>query len=157
MTYQERVIQLTKNACDGLVRAAKAMPEDKLSWKVLDAGRSPIDLLQEVSQSLRYVIPMLNDRKVEFDPAKFETIRAERQSWDSIEKCEEVLAKNFELFAEAVRNFPEADLDETLRLPFAGGFDSPYYEIMMYGYWNAVYHLGQTNFIQTLYGNWEMR
>jgi hypothetical protein len=38
-------------------------------------------------------------------------------------------------------------------LPFAGNVTRMFARMMMGGYWNTIYHIGQINYIQTLYGN----
>ena len=71
--------------------------------------------------------------------------------------CEAKLRAHLELFVEEVRAFDPADLDVEIWLPFAGGMQQKMADVMAYPYWNIVYHLGQINFIQTLYGDTEMR
>lgn len=157
MRYQDQVVQMTQRAHESFLKSVRAVPNDKLDWRPLDSGRSALDQLQEVAQAPTYAIPMLVERKVgPWDPVAFEQIKAARQGW-SVADCERVLADNSKRFFEVVQDFPDADLQATLFLPFAGGFESSYAEIMLYPYWNAVYHLGQVNYIQTLYGDWEMR
>lgn len=158
MSFKEELIQMTEKAGQEFLLNVRAMPADKLTWKPLDTGRSALDLLQEVAQSASYVIPILETRQVpEFNPEMFAGLMAERQSWDTVEKCEEVMRANHARLFEIIRNFPDEDLKQTVHLPFAGGFDQTMAEIMSYQYWNLSYHLGQVCYIQTLYGDTEMR
>lgn len=158
MSFKEELIQMTDKAGQEFLLNVRAMPADKLTWKPLDTGRSALDLLQEVAQSASYVIPILETRQVpDFNPEMFTVLMAERQTWDTIEKCEEVMRANHARLFEIIRNFPDEDLQQTVHLPFAGGFDQTMAEIMSYQYWNLSYHLGQVCYIQTLYGDMEMR
>jgi hypothetical protein len=51
---------------------------------------------------------------------------------------------------------PDERLAETKWLPFNGGRDHTYLEMLEYPRWNATYHLGQVAYIQTLYGDREI-
>lgn len=157
MSFKEELIQMTDKAGKEFLVNIRAIPADKLTWKPLDAGRSALDLLQEVAQSPTYVIPILEMRQVpDYSPEMLAETVAERQKWDTIEKCEEVMAANHARLFEIIRNFPDEDLQQTVHLPFAGGFDQTMAEIMSYQYWNLSYHLGQVCYIQTLCGDMEM-
>jgi len=158
MSFKEELIQMTDKAGQEFLLNVRAMPPDKLTWKPLDTGRSALDLLQEVAQSASYVIPILETRQVpDFNAEMFTGLMAERQTWDTIEKCESVMKANHARLFEIIRDFPDEDLQQTVHLPFAGGFDQTMAEIMSYQYWNLSYHLGQVCYIQTLYGDMEMR
>jgi hypothetical protein len=158
MSFKEELIQMTDKAGQDFLLNVRAMPPDKLTWKPLGTGRSALDLLQEVAQSASYVIPILETRHVpDFNPEMFTRLMAERQTWDTIEKCEEVMRANHARLFEIIRNFPDEDLQHTVHLPFGEGFDQTMAEIMSYQYWNLSYHLGQVCYIQTLYGDMEIR
>lgn len=156
MRYQDQMVTMTENALKALLVAVKAMPADKLEWKVEGSARSALDQLQEVAQSLLYSIPMLNQRKAEWDMEKFQSLVAERKQWETVEQCEAKMWANFGTYKAVALAFPDSDLSETIWLPFGKGFESTLAEILAYPYWNAVYHLGAINFIQTAYGDFEM-
>lgn len=158
MKYTDQLIRLTRDSADAFVRAAKAIPEDKLRWSVQDAGRTPLDIFQEVAQAPLYTIPMLEARACPpFDPEKFGEYKAQRAKWDTIEECESVMNSNLGKLFSTIRSFPESELSYEIDLPFVEGLRQSMADIMAYPYWNTSYHLGQICFIQTLYGDKEMR
>jgi hypothetical protein len=157
MDYRQQLIRTTRDAAKGFVKNMRAIPADKLNWKVLDAGRSPMDLFQEVAQSPTYVIPILENRACPpWDPETFGALTAERQSWTTLDQCEAKLNESLDKWEACVRAFPEAEMPEEIDLPFVEGLRQSFADIMNYPYWNLSYHLGQICFIQTLYGDARM-
>jgi uncharacterized damage-inducible protein DinB len=81
---------------------------------------------------------------------------AQMQSWASIAQCQEEFAKRFAVWVPYVEALPDTKLTETRWLPFNGGRDHTYLELLEYPRWNCTYHLGQVAYIQTLYGDKDM-
>ncbi|OGF54729.1 MAG: hypothetical protein A2Z21_00970 [Candidatus Fraserbacteria bacterium RBG_16_55_9] len=157
MNFQERVIQMTSRNMEDLFRSARAVPKDKLEWKPVNNGRSALDQLQECAQAPTWFLSMLETRKPpQFDKDLMEKARAERATWKTIDECENVCRKNSERLFEVIKKFPDKDLDVKIALPFGKGMVMSMADIAMAHYWNTTYHLGQINFIQTLYGDLEM-
>ncbi len=157
MRYQDQVIQMTKKAVEDLFRFAKGTTKDKITWKPLDKGRSVLEQLQECSQAPAWFMGLLVQKQVpDFKPEMMEMIRKERAQWKTIEECEKVCLANSEKLYGAIKNFPDKDMGISLHLPFGKGFDATLGEIMMFHYWNVVYHQGQVNYVQALYGDMEM-
>lgn len=156
MRYVDQIIRMTTNAAKDFVKNVRALPEDKVSWKVLDTGRSALDQFQEVAQSPLYVISMLELRACPpFEPEKWEQARVQRSGW-TVDECEAKLNENLATLFKAFREFPEEDLSIEIDLPFIEGLRQSMADIMAYPYWNISYHAGQVCFIQTLYGDKEM-
>lgn len=156
MKYQDYIIDSIQKAFDQAFQSAKAVPAEKLSWKPLENGRSVLDQAQEIAQCPSYVIPMLQGKKEEMGEGDWEKIMAERQGWTTIEACEEVAKERLSALFEAIRATPDERLKDTMWLPYDGGRDFTMAEIMDYPRWNANYHEGQINYIQTLYGDRDM-
>lgn len=70
-----------------------------------------------------------------------------------IDSCASLLARNTERLIAAIQALPEEAMPTQVTLPFGAGGDWTLAEIMQGHYWNATYHTGQINYIQTLYGN----
>ena len=85
-----------------------------------------------------------------------EAFKKETESWTTAEICHTICLEKLELLYEAVRNIPDSQLAETKWLPYDGGRDFTYAEMLEYPRWNFNYHLGQIAYIQTLYGDKEM-
>ncbi|MBU6389891.1 hypothetical protein KGQ71_05255, partial [Patescibacteria group bacterium] len=58
-----------------------------------------------------------------------------------------------EEYLRAVRQFPEGNLHDTIKLPWG---EMNFLQIIFYPYWNLVYHWGQISYLQTMYGDKEM-
>jgi len=156
MKYQDQIIRSTRFALEDLFRTAKAVPLDKIEWTPLEEGRSVLDQLQECAQAPVWYKSILEARAWLFDEEKWEQALKERKEWNTIEKCEEVAKENTEKLFETIQNFPDEDLDIMVHFPFHGGILRSIADIMGFHHWNLVYHTGQINYIQTLYGDKEM-
>jgi len=158
MRIQDFVAAETEQAVKWLFDTARHVPADKLEWKPLDNGRSCLDQLQECAQAPTWFLPMLETRQTQqLDPAMYEEARAARREWDTLEKCEEVCKANTAKLLDVIRNYPDEDLSTEIAHPFAPGETIKLAHVMLWHYWNMVYHLGQINYIQTLLGDFEMR
>ncbi len=156
MTSKQLIINLINDSVDHLYRNARAVPEDKLNWSPSDGARPAMSLLQECVQSPGWSTNMLTTRSVgDFGEESWAAMAAEREQWDTIDKCEAECKVRVGKLIETIDAFPEADMTSTLFLPFTGK-DHPYWDIMMYPYWNATWHTGQIAYIQTLLGDKEM-
>jgi hypothetical protein len=157
VNYQERVIAITQEAVDALFRTARAMPADKIEWRPLDEGRSALHQLQECAQAPSWATMILQPRAMPpLGPDDFARFRAQRSEWTTVDECERVCRENLEKFNAAVRNLTEDELEIKVILPFGGGTEWTLEQVLRLPYWNTVYHTGQINYIQTLYGDREM-
>jgi len=158
MEIKEFIIKLTAHAADSLFRTVKTMPEDKLTWKVEGTGRSALEQLQECAQSPIWVVPFLKPDApmLEFNPDMMAEMKAEQAQWDSVEKCRDVCNANLQVLFTAIRQFPSEKLDDKRTFSWAPDKEFSMAEVMSICYWNLAYHRGAINFIQTLYGDWEM-
>lgn len=155
MTYQEQIIRLTESGNRDFLRSVRATAEDKLEWKALDEGRTVLGMAQECAQSALWFAIMLEKRTgTPFPMDDYPKMQAERAAW-SLDDCERIMQENTERLAAATRATPDEDLEQVLTLPW-GDIKASLADIMAYHYWNVTYHLGQVNFIQTLYGDKEM-
>ena len=157
--YLEHVVKMTKGATEAIFAAARKMPEDKVTWKPLDEGRSALEQLRECAMSPNWFAPILAHKAMpefkEEDMAKAQQLQA---SWNSIDDCEKACKEHSENLYQIIRDFPESELSKVIHLPFGseGGFDASLAEVAMFQYWNLTYHWGQINYIQTLYGDKNM-
>lgn len=156
MTAKELIAKQVETSIDGLLRNARAMPPEKLTWEPSPDSRSALSMLQECAQSPRFAAGMLKNRAVpDFNQEMMEATRREREQWDTPDKCEAELRVRLAEMLEALEAFPDGDLNETLFLPFTGK-DHPYWELAQYPFWNNVWHTAQIAYIQTMYGDCDM-
>lgn len=156
MDVKETLIAGSQGALENVIRAIRAMPEDKLQWEPLDMGRSAMEQFQEVAQSPLWAVGLLKTMKFELDPERMEKMRAEREAWTTVDQCEKAARENAELLFDSIRSFPSEDMGKTIHLPFRGGMDMTVLQIMSLMVWNCNYHEGQICYIQTLYGDKDM-
>lgn len=156
MDVKETLIAGSQGALENVIRAIRAMPEDKLQWEPLDMGRSAMEQFQEVAQSPLWAVGLLKTMKFELDPERMEKMRAEREAWTTVDQCENAARENAELLFDSIRSFPSEDMGKTIHLPFRGGMDMTVLQIMSLMVWNCNYHEGQICYIQTLYGDKDM-
>ncbi len=81
---------------------------------------------------------------------------AEMATWATVAQCHAEFNQKITPWQELIRSFPEERFRETQWLPFNGGREHTYLEMMEFPRWNLTYHLGQIAYIQTLYGDREM-
>ena len=153
MRFQDHVVALTRSLGDALFQSARAMPPEKLVWKPLDAGRSAIEMLQECAGSAAFVPDVLRGEGATAGAETAKRVRTERSSWRTLDECEAAYRKNVEPALQAILQYPDDQMEDMLPMPFAPGLEWPATHVIMDMYWNMTYHLGQINYIQTLYGD----
>ncbi len=156
MSYHEQAIRATQWAVDNLFRSARVVPAERLEWKPLENGRSVLNVLQECAQSPQWFSALLLQRSFSgISPEILKAMEIERCAWKTLDECERVCRENSEVLYSVIRAIPEADMQKKVPLPFGGGMEPTLAEIMLFHYWHCTYHLGQVNYIQTLYGDYE--
>ena len=125
--------------------AAKAMPEDKLTWKVSDDTRTARALLEELVTTAGFAAGLLRTKQMPSMEGGWGASADE-----TLEELEASCRSAYADFLAAAKEFPEAEYAETVELPWG---TQSYLEMIQYPYWNLVYHYGQINFIQTMYGD----
>jgi len=157
MRFQDHIIEETKKAAAEAFRYAVAVPEDKVEWSPLDNGRSVLDQAREMAKCPVWAYAIISGGPM---PAPDEAVmaqqKAEMDAWKTIDvckaECETQLEKLYELYATVT----DERLAETKWLPFDGGRDFTYKEMMDYPRWNFNWHAGQIAYVQTLYGDKDM-
>lgn len=100
----------------------------------------------------------MTERKMpEFSEENMKAWKEEQQGWATLEEVERVCRERTEELAETIRRFPDEHMEETMMLPFGEARYWTFRELMTLHRWNCDYHLGQISYIQTLYGDKEMR
>ena len=151
----EMAAQALRHASKALVRIVKSTQPDKIEWSPLDQGRTVLDQVQECA-----VICFLSQdtfSKAIQPVFDFELFGRKKVEFNTIEKALEAIETNTEALAKIFEAFPEESLSMMVHLPFGpGGMTVSFGEFMMMPSQNMVYHYGQINYIQTLYGDKEM-
>jgi hypothetical protein len=152
-TIQQVAAKLNAQCVDGLIRNVKAMPDDKVSWQPLDAGRSGLDQLQECAIICGMATAVL---KAHAFPADFQAEYGRQMAEiDTIDRAVTRLKENSAALELTILALPDADLEKTVSMPWSPE-PSTLAELLFMNYWNTVYHIGQVSYVQTLYGDKEM-
>lgn len=154
MSFQQLVSRLTLNAVDELLRYAKAVPAEKLTWRPAEHARSVLEILQECAILPAAVAAWLHDRPQSPPPVEqYAPYWAQAATLTTLEACEQALRENTQKLLEAVSTLSDTDLNQTAVAPWGKSYTLA--EGGLIHYWNLTYHLGQIAYIQLLYGDTE--
>jgi len=157
MRIQDYMIEVTRNAAKESFRYAKAVPEDKVNFKPLSAGRSVLEICRELAQCPLWAVDVIEGKgEPEANEESYAEMVKEQESWTTVAQCEAECEKRLEILFELYRNMHDSRLTETKWLPYEGGRDFTMPEMMDYPRWNFNYHTGQIAYIQILYGDKDM-
>ena len=149
MSAQETVAKILEDGLPLLTGAAKSTKADKYDWKPEETSRSAKEVFIEAVAMFSNTAGMLEQRAM---PAGYEEM-VEKFGKMSAEELSTQAEKDIKVLVEAIKAFPASDLEQTMDLPWG---TMSFFDIMCYPYWNMMWHAGQINYIQTLYGDQEM-
>lgn len=152
MTYKEAIVHMTREAMDDLLRFARAVSDDRLTWRPAEHARSVLEILQECVAVPLMLRQLLLERPQQ--PIDVSGYFNSASQLKTVAECEQALRANTEQFLSAVQETPESDLHATLMFPW--GAPASVARVMGGHYWNLTYHLGQIAYIQLLYGDTKM-
>ncbi len=153
-TYQQSIVAMSRGAVDSLLNSARATPEERLTWKPMDSGRSVLNQLAEVVQVAGWFTRIFETKKADFFDRDF--IVSERQKRDELTMAdiEAQIGPAHESLYAAILALSDADLD--IKIALRPGWESTLRDVCYYPLRNLWYHFGQVNYVQTLYGDMEM-
>ena len=154
MDYPKLVAKFTRDAIDELMRYAKAVPADKLTWRPAEHARSVLEILQECA-TLPAVLAVWLQERPQSPPSteQYTPYWAQAATLTTLEACETALRKNTQRLLQVVETLAAADLSQTAVAPWGKTYTLA--EGCMLHHWNLTYHLGQVAYIQLLYGDTE--
>lgn len=150
MRLQDPMIGVIGRAQEEVFRYALAVPEDRLTWEPLEVGQSVLRMARELAMTPDWACWVQSGAKPENPETAAEAQRAEMESWTTVAQCDAVCRAKLERLYDLYRAMPDARLAETKWLPFDGGRDHTYAELLDYPRGNFTCHLGQIATIQTL-------
>jgi hypothetical protein len=157
MRYQDQVVRATQRALDDVIRAAEAVPGDKVEWVPMGEARSVLSQMQEIAASGDWFVPIVRDRAVPpFDEHARRELGRLRAANNTLEKCIESAQKGTSTLCQEISLFPTENLEEELVMPFGGGMRMTMADILMLHHNNMNYHHGQINYLQLMLGDREM-
>jgi hypothetical protein len=108
--------------------------------------------MREVALTGRWFLPILAGEPI---PAGDEHQNL-TEELSTVEQCVQAARENIGELCQAIAQFPDEGLDREITLPFGGGTVLPMSDVLGLASWNLIYHLGQVNQIQLIYGDPEM-
>jgi hypothetical protein len=143
-----------RKAGEGLHTACEKMPEDKITWHPKTSegvGRDALDQLLECAYFNGWYARALNTRT---QPA-FESSDYKAQTEAHANKTAALrwFQQETNALADAVAAFPASSLGDTIQDPLHNTQTTWADFAVDLLYWNTVYHEGQVNYIQVLYGD----
>jgi hypothetical protein len=156
MDRRETLIKLTQTYAGNMKDAVAATAPDKRTWSPGGGARSALAQMRECAQACDIFAGVLETQAAgyAFDPvARQGRMDAQRAATD-FDAVSQELDSAVARFVAAVRGLP-ADA-EGIEYEHAPGFRVSLRRAMMFPLRNLIYHEGQVNYIQTLYGDREM-
>jgi uncharacterized damage-inducible protein DinB len=150
MTVQQLAASRTQRAAHDLIAAAESTPADRLAWVPMGEARTMMDQLTEcVIANIKWTTILKTHRYANVPREVWEAVVPE---CDTLAKVTARLRQSAADLIQAigsVRDEETADEIETDWGPYSLA------DCCLHAYWNMVYHEGQINYIQTLYGDTE--
>lgn len=152
MNLQQYIVAEARQAADEAFKFAKAVPADKLDWTV-EGARSVLAICRELALTPTWTLMAFGIVPSYASEQERQAQRREQETWLDVEACQAEFNRCFQGVEELFMGFTDEDLQKTKWLPFNGGRDHTYLEMMDYPRWNCTYHQGQIAYIQTMYGD----
>lgn len=124
------------------------VPEDKLGACPMGAARTPLDFTAECAGFNFFVASALNGEPFSRTPEEREAFV---KSIDSFDKAKQAIEASVETLADAVSHLGEDDLTREVTTPW--GEATTAYRFANMAAMHMMYHDGQINYIQSLYGD----
>jgi hypothetical protein len=148
MRFQDHVVRATHRAMEDVERAVDAVPAEQHDWVPAGQGRSVLAQVRELALSGDWVRTILETRAWP-EGASHGTSMADASMASALAEAR----AGTERLCRAIADFPDADLEKEVRLHFGTGVSMPMADVLELHRWNLIYHLGQINQIQLLYGD----
>lgn len=152
MRWQDHVVRQTQKAVADFIRTVEAVPEEKLDWKPSESARSIRSQAQEVCVFPGFPIALIQHGV----PSAMELVQQlmdESQASTEISTLLEHLRSGTADLCAAISAFPDSRLDEEISLNFGAQSQWTMADVLGMHYWNTTYHIGQINYLQTIWGD----
>jgi hypothetical protein len=154
MRLQDFIADQTTAAAEELGKQVQKMG-DKATWSALDEGRTALDQLAECAVIGGYLVDVIaNKHMPPMDEAMWTQYMTDKGAVTSVAQGAELLQANTAKLCGVIRAVADTDLG--VMMSFWGPEPWPVSKVMAHHLMNVQYHVGQVNYIQTLYGDKEM-
>lgn len=146
------IVGITQEAAYLFLKDFDATPDEVMTGKTNEVGRSPLDQTVELVGFCQMVVKVLAGEKVEMG---HEAVRAAlHEQFGTREAARAGFEAGIQAICEAVASYTEEDWGTTITAPW--GMDITKAHLVGWVGLHTMYHDGQINFIQTLHGDCEM-
>lgn len=139
-----------------MLRNLGKFPDDRLNWSPSSTARTPLQIVAHCGFSLGFITTMLNGTP--YPTPTMAEADAEFLAMEStIKTREEALARwalGLDAFVAHLEQIKDDDLDKMVKLPFGMG-ELPLSYMVGVGSMHTREHLGQIEYLQTIYGDRE--
>ncbi len=156
MRIQEYAADCALSAAEEAFRYARAVPAEKLDWSPEGVGQTVMSMCRELAMTPSWAAFVFTPDEFKFDAETHASQKAEMETWTTVDDCENQFKQRMETLRDVYLGLSDEDLKKTKWLPFNGGRDHTFLELLDYPRWNCTYHLGQIAYIQILFGDKEM-
>ncbi len=147
-TLQTVAAERTRKGARNLIRLLHATPAEKRHWKPLGCGRSVIEQVAEcILVNRKWALTL---RQGSYTRLPAEAVQQIEAACREATQAESLLQESADELAAVILALPDGQLEKPITAPF-GTYSVA--QCCLLGYWNMVYHEGQINYIQTLYGD----
>jgi hypothetical protein len=144
-----------RTAGTALHDAVAKMPDDRIGWHPETEGNTGRDALDQALECA-----YLNEwvaqgyRTQEMPAISWDDYKAQTNARRNKAECLAWLQSSTEALASAIANFPADQIGDATTDPVHNGKATTWADLAIdLFYWNTVYHEGQVNYIQVLYGD----
>jgi len=147
MTLQEGAARFAEQSGVEMLLTLARTPDEKLEWKAEPTARSVMDFVKECAVHCDEWAQILEDFAW---PEQFKTrVGAITNREEAVHEMQGSVGR----LAAAIRAVPDDKTDQAVKAPWQ---EAPIGFWMTYAAGHNQYHIGQMNFIQTLYGDMGM-
>ena len=150
-TIQKLTADRTRQAAQDLIFATSRVPAERQTWQPLGDSRYVLDMIQECAHVNDRWAQML--RRDEWYINTREEVEAYNAAILDMPSALQMLKDSAERFAQAVEGLSDARLSDDFVTPWRTAKVGQW---IFHAIWHMSYHEGQIQYIQTLYGDWEM-
>jgi len=149
MNSQETIALLLEQGIEAFTAAVDSTPDDKFDWKPEPTARTAREVACEIVVMFIKTVKNLETRTLDTEYMSYMEELLPLSRAELITKAKDSLVP----LTAAIKAFPTEELEVVIPSPWG---DMTFFEQMSYAYWNMMYHTGQINYIQTLYGDKDM-
>ena len=150
MTVQEYLAKQTISIAEGFVHFVKLTPADRRDWQIeIQDGTHTRSMIDQMGECV--VVNRLFARLLSGEIVSPEEIALQEQIIIGVDDIEKQLLESANALAKAIAALPDDGLEKVYTHP--RGFQIRGEKLVLMGFRNMTYHVGQVNFIQTLYGD----